>query len=105
MVVYRKYPHKALKDTYTPNILKLQTILTALSFPLCLLSIVLPPAFTVVVCLWGVVWTSALPFSLKTYRKDKLVGVASPWIILLRSMVLAAGSLLGLLKSLIAPLK
>lgn len=105
MVVYRKYPHKAFKDAYTPHVLKVQTIFAALSFPLCLLSIVHSRAFTVVVCLWGVVWTSALPFSLKTYRKDKAVGLASPWIILLRSMVLAAGSLLGLLKSLIAPLK
>lgn len=105
MAVYRKYPHKAFKDTYTPNILKLQTILMALSFPLCLLSIVRPPIFTSVAFIWSIIWMSALPFSLKTYSKDRTVGVAVPWIILLRSMVLAAGSLLGLLKSLMQPLR
>lgn len=105
MVVYRKYPHKAFKDTYTPNVLKLQTILMALSFPVCLLSIGDSRILPWLVSIWGVVWMSALPFSLKTYRKDKAAGLASPWIILLRSMVFAAGSLLGLLKSLIQPLK
>lgn len=105
MAVYRKYPHKAFKDTYTPNVLKIQTILMALSFPLCLLSIVRPHIFTWVAFLWSVVWISAIPFSLKAYSKDRAVGVVAPWIILLRSLVFAAGSLLGLLKSLIRSLK
>ena len=38
MVVYRRYPDKAMKDSYTPGVLKIQVILIPLSILLLLLS-------------------------------------------------------------------
>jgi Mg2+/citrate symporter len=102
MIVYRRYPLKAVKDSYTPNFLKLQTMLMALSFFICLLSFFIPIYFIVVVLLWGVVMILAVPFSIKTYKKDKMVGLISPGVILLRSMVFAAGSLMGVIRNLIS---
>lgn len=102
MIVYRRFPQKAVKDSYTPNVLKLQTMIMALSFIFCLQSLFMPLFFFVVALLCGVVMILSLPFSIKTYKKDKMVGFISPGVILLRSTVFAAGSLLGLIRNLIS---
>jgi cellulose synthase/poly-beta-1,6-N-acetylglucosamine synthase-like glycosyltransferase len=102
MIVYRRYPKKALKDSYTPNVLKIQTMLMAMSFPLCLLAAFIPAFLRPALLLWSILLISTLPFSIKTYKKDKTAGMLSPGIILLRSLVFAAGSLLGLARSLIS---
>ena len=101
MVVYRRYPQKALKDSYTPNVLKIQTMLMALSFPLCLFSLFVHTFFPFILMLWSIILISSFPFSIKTYKKDKLAGIFSPIIILFRSLVFALGSLLGLAKNFI----
>ena len=103
MIVYRRYPKKALKDSYTPNVLKIQTMLMAMSFPLCLFSAFVPAFIWLVLLLWSILMISALPFSIKTYKKDKLAGLFSPLIILFRSLVFALGSLLGLAQALSSP--
>jgi len=103
MIVYRRYPKKAFKDSYTPNVLKIQTLLMALSFPLCLSAAFIPAFLRLVLLLWSILMISTLSFSIKTYKKDKLVGILSPGIILLRSLVFAAGSILGLAMDLISP--
>lgn len=105
MIVYRRFPGKALKDSYTPNVLKIQTVLMVLSFPFLFLSIWHVNAFFLAGSIWGIVWISAIPFSIKTYRKDRLTGLLSPFIILLRSLVFAAGSLLGLSISLFSSIR
>jgi len=104
MIVYSRYPLKAVKDSYTPNVLKLQTMLMAVSFFICLMSLFIPIYFTLVFLIWFVVMILALPFSIKTYKKDKMVGLISPGVILLRSMVFAAGSLMGVVRNLISRL-
>jgi len=103
MIVYRRFPKKALKDSYTPNVLKFQTMLMAMSFPLCLLTAFIPAFLRLALLLWSILMISTLPFSIKTYKKDKTAGVLSPGIILLRSLVFAAGSLLGLARDFISP--
>jgi len=103
MIVYRRFPKKALKDSYTPNVLKIQTLLMAMSFPLCLLAAFIPDFLRLALLLWCIIMISTLPFSIKTYKKDKTAGVLSPGIILLRSLVFAAGSLLGLARDFISP--
>lgn len=103
MIVYRRFPQKAIKDSYTPTSLKVQTLLMAASMPL------LVPAFFssfiiwTLATLWGAILASALPFSLKTYKKDKMVGLMAPGIIFLRSAVFAAGSIIGAARSLFFP--
>lgn len=103
MIVYRRYPKKALKDSYTPNVLKIQTLLMAMSLPLCLSTAFICAFFWPVLLLWGILMISTLPFSIKTYKKDKLAGILSPGIILFRSLVFAVGSLLGLAMDMISP--
>ena len=101
MIVYHRYPRKAVKDSYTPHVLKIETALMALSFPICLTSLFYPGLFLLVLGIWTLVLALSFPFALKTYTKDRMVGLISPGIILLRSGVFAAGSLMGIAQCLI----
>ena len=98
MVVYRRYPDKALKDSYTPAVIKAQTMLMALSLLFFILSPFIIGFFYLALLAWGAIVASSFPFSLKTFRKDKPVGLISPGIVLLRSLVFAVGSLSGMVK-------
>jgi glycosyltransferase involved in cell wall biosynthesis len=100
MVVYRRYPNKAVKDSYTPTVIKIQTLLMALSLPLFPLSWFVPNLIYLALLTWGIIIVSAFPFSFKTFKKDRIVGLASPAVILLRSGVFAIGSLLGMARCL-----
>jgi glycosyltransferase involved in cell wall biosynthesis len=102
MIVYIRYPNKAFKDSYTPNVLKIQTMLMAMSLPFCPLSLFSSGSLSVVLLIWSIVLITTLPFSNKTYKKDKLTGILSPIIILFRSLAFAFGSILGLVKGLIS---
>jgi glycosyltransferase involved in cell wall biosynthesis len=103
LIVYRRYPDKAMKDTYTPAVIKIQTLLMAISLPILFVSLFAPIFLIIVPVLWGTVAILALPFSIKAFRKDRMVGLLSPLIILLRSMVFAVGSLLGAVRSIAFP--
>jgi len=100
MIVYRRYPEKAVKDSYTPKAVKIQTLLMALSFPVFLLSLAFPQLFFGVAVLWAGVCLSSVPFALKALQKDFWAGIASPAIIFMRAVVFAAGSLLGVARCL-----
>lgn len=101
IIVYRRYPDKAIKDSYTPNILKVQTVLMALTIPFCPLSFTHLLPLTPIILVWTVIGMTSLPFAIKTFKKDKIVGLLSPMLILLRSLSFALGSVLGLMKWLI----
>jgi glycosyltransferase involved in cell wall biosynthesis len=100
LVVYRRFPDKAVRDTYTPKVIKIQTLLMALSLPLLPLCVFLPALVYAIGAQWILIGLSSLPFSLKTYRKDRSVGLISPAIVFLRSLVFALGSLGGLIHGL-----
>lgn len=101
MVVYRRYPDKAFKDSYTPAVLKIQTLLMALSLSLFPFSLLVPRLIYVILLLWGTILASSFPFSLTTFKKNKKVGLISPVVIFLRSLVFAVGSLCGVVRSFI----
>lgn len=100
MVVYRRYPDKAIKDSYTPVAIKIQTMLMALSLTLFPLALVYSSLIYPVLLSWGIIIVSAIPFSFKTFKKDRPVGLISPGVILLRSMVFALGSMSGAVRCL-----
>ncbi|RLC25919.1 MAG: hypothetical protein DRH21_03365 [Deltaproteobacteria bacterium] len=97
MVVYSRYPDKALKDSYTPAVIKIQTILMALSLLLFSLALIIPSLIYFAIFCWGTIIVSTFPFALKTFKKEKIVGLISPAVILLRSLVFATGSVYGII--------
>lgn len=97
-LVYRRHPGKVLKDTYTPQSLKLE-ILLAPFVSLGILMAVLRRS--------GVWLALASPFLLVTLpfirfaaRRDRAVAMVSPWGLWLRSVAFAAGIASGLLAGL-----
>jgi len=95
MIVYRNYPEKAFKDTYTPVVIKLQTMAAALSFPVVLSALVFTKLLTVATLLYLSIMASSAAFSIKTFKKDPMVGLISPVVVLGRAIAFALGSLLS----------
>lgn len=96
MVVYRTYPGKAFKDTYTPVVIKLQTLAAALSLVVIFFSLAFPRLLMVAAVLFLVIMISSSVFSLKTFKKDPIIGLISPVVVLGRAIAFASGSLFSL---------
>ena len=99
MVVYRRYPDKMMKDSYTPQTLKLQILFLFLAvglLPAMLLwpkGVAYPMAATFF--LYGL---SMAPFALLAIRRDPVVGVLSPFFLSIRAASLGLGFLWGVLR-------
>lgn len=93
MVVYRRFPGKMVKDTYTPQTLKLQVLLlggAAATLPAALFwspALVLP-AFCGLLFL-----ASTAPFALQTARRDATVALLSPLFLAMRAAAIGSGVL------------
>jgi glycosyltransferase involved in cell wall biosynthesis len=96
MLVYRSHPGKAVRDTYTPQILKLQILLVYLSVASLLLGL-LESIF-----LAGFVFFSAffllttVPFVRLVRRFSPDLVVVAPWFIFVRAVAFSFGILAGL---------
>ncbi len=98
MVVYKRYPDKMFKDTYTPQTLKLQ-IVSLLFTILCLPFLWLFPriVFYPFIVSIMVYCLSILPFALSSVKKDLLIGVLSPFFISVRAASIGFGIIHGIL--------
>ncbi len=98
MVVYKRYPDKMFKDTYTPQTLKLQILFLFLSFA-CLPLFFISPNFIFYPLIFSISLfaLSSLPFTLLSIKKDNAVGALSPFFISLRAASLGLGILWGLM--------
>ncbi|MBI4830363.1 MAG: glycosyltransferase [Candidatus Lindowbacteria bacterium] len=92
MVVYRRYPEKMVKDSYTPQSLKLQMLL---AFVLCcsLGLFVVFPALAVPASLLslGAFLGGSLSFWRFAFKRDFVVGMAAPVFLFLRALALGSG--------------
>ncbi len=114
MLVYKKYPNKAMRDTYTPFSLKIQFIFTFL-FILSFLGFLLKgvsllglPVLQIPILLngwWGTLsggfliglLASTLPLSRRIYSEDPEVGMVAPYLLMGRSLVFVMGTSCGIL--------
>lgn len=91
MVVYKKYPNKMLKDTYTPQTLKLQILFLYSSLAI-LLGVVLWPYLIFLLFFsmmaFGFLTLLFVAFAVK---RDPTVGLLSPFFLLIRAASLGAG--------------
>lgn len=97
-IVYKRYPTKALKDSYTPQILKVQILLA----PLCLIGLLwfLLTGETRALLLFVPFLLTALPmmqFAVQQKKYSLVLWV--PWGLWLRSVVFAIGVASGILLS------
>jgi hypothetical protein len=96
-VVYKRFPDKMLKDTYTPQTLKLQILFLYLSLVI-LLPIVIWPHLTFVLFFSIIIFSLLiLPFTIFAIKQDPAVGLLSPLFLLIRAASLGAGIMWGIL--------
>lgn len=96
VVVYRLYPGKMMKDSYTPQSMKLQILFLFLSMGWLGGMIFYPGRFAVplgaTLVLYGL---SAAPFAWFALRKDPLIGALSPFLLSARAFSLGLGFFWG----------
>jgi cellulose synthase/poly-beta-1,6-N-acetylglucosamine synthase-like glycosyltransferase len=99
-VVYKKFPEKMLKDTYTPQTLKLQ-ILSSILFVIAFLLTIFCPPLKVYPILFAVIFfaLSILPFTLSALKKDPITGIIAPFFLFVRASALGLGMLWGVCSS------
>jgi glycosyltransferase involved in cell wall biosynthesis len=96
VLAVRKNPQKGLRDSHTPQVMKVQLLLA----PLLVLAIVCDfitraKKYTVLVCVAFLL--STIPFTWRTVRKDPIAGLLSPALLAAR----ACAQLLGVMGGLI----
>jgi glycosyltransferase involved in cell wall biosynthesis len=99
-LIYRRHISKMWKDSYTPNALKIQTLL-GLVFPFSLIGLFLPSPWDwlPLIVLAGIVLLSA-PFTWWVARHNTRIAIGTPFLLVLRTFVLSAGTAHGFIKGL-----
>lgn len=97
-VVYKKFPDKMLKDTYTPQTLKLQILflflfLTSISF-----SVFSSAGLYAASCSGLFFFLLSLPLMKLGIRKDYIVGLCVPFLLVLRAGALGFGMMWGMVR-------
>jgi hypothetical protein len=97
VLAVRKNPGKGIKDSHTPQIMKLQllfgpTLLLAMVFDL-----VVRPSIMVSALVLGAFVLSTLPFSVRAFKKDPLIGALSPALLAARACAQVLGVAAGLI--------
>ena len=97
MMAVRKNPQKAVKDSHTPQLMKLQLLF----LPALLLAIsvdfIRPSAMHTSLFVLAAFFCSTLPFAMRALVKDPLVGLISPALLALRSCAQFFGVIAGTL--------
>jgi cellulose synthase/poly-beta-1,6-N-acetylglucosamine synthase-like glycosyltransferase len=97
VLAVRKNPEKALKDSHTPQIMKLQLLLGPALLVALPVDLILRPQVSVSLLLTAVFFLSTLPFSVRAMAKDTLVGILSPILLAARSFAQVLGVIGGLI--------
>jgi len=99
---YRQHPGKMLRDSYTPQGLKAQiglVFLLGLMVPVwLLLEGKRPELLRGIASVGSLFILTTLPFAVKVFKQDWLVGLLSPFFLLLRAAALGLGFALGLVR-------
>lgn len=100
MVVYKRFPDKMLKDTYTPQALKLQILTLFLTFFFIPVAVIFPGLGIYLLCATVLIFGLLLaPFTLLAIMRDPAVAIFAPFFLTVRAASLGSGMLWGILTS------
>jgi hypothetical protein len=100
-----KNPRKGIKDSHTPQLMKLQLLFAPALLSAALLDVTTRanmPASAVVI---GLFFLSTLPFAIRAFREDPVVSILSPALLALRACAQVVGVIGGLAYVLLSPTK
>jgi len=99
VLLYRKHKNKMIRESYTPQGLKLQIVLFGLFFISLIGAVFSEPLIALSGLFYVVFVLSILPFAVRAFGRDKKVGLASLVIIQLRSIIFGLGLFEGFLRN------
>jgi GT2 family glycosyltransferase len=99
VLAVRKNPSKAVKDSHTPQLMKLQLLFGPVALACLGLDMYFRPAVPISAIALGLFLISTIPFTLRIAARDPAVGVISPVVLAARSCSQLFGVLAGVLKS------
>ncbi|WHZ21339.1 MAG: hypothetical protein OJF47_000451 [Nitrospira sp.] len=91
VMVYKRFPGKAIRDSYTPQTLKLQIGSVVLAVGAIALMPLVPSATYVAALASGLFTVTALPFLWQLPREDPGLRLAAPFLLVCRAAVMATG--------------
>jgi GT2 family glycosyltransferase len=103
----RKNPNKGLKDSHTPQIMKLQLLFAPVLLVAGALDLAIRPSLPLSALVLGAFLLSTLPFAMRAVTKDPIVGLFSPLLLAARACAqflgVSAGLIYGRRKAVQAP--
>jgi len=97
VLAVRKNPSKGVKDSHTPQIMKLQLLLAPALLLAVVFDLIRRPMVPVSVLVLGGFLLSTLPFTRQAIRKDVIVGILSPILLAARACAQVLGVAAGLM--------
>lgn len=91
MLAVRKNPEKVVKDSHTPQIMKLQLVFAPALLLALAFDIAVRPAIPAWICVVTAFLISTLPFTIRAIKKDVVVGFFSPALLAARSVAQLVG--------------
>ena len=86
MYAVKKHPTKGVKDSHTPQLMKLQLLLVPALLLAGVLHLLLHIRYPLAAIVMAVFFTSTVPFSLRAFRKDPHIGILAPFYLAVRSI-------------------
>jgi len=102
-LLYKKNMGKIIKDSYTPQLLKIQMGLLSLVTLLLLIGVLTTLRSIIGIGVGGILLlcVSYIPFTIQAVKKDITVGVVSPFLLTVRSVALLCGLGIGFIKEIL----
>ncbi|MGO8797264.1 MAG: glycosyltransferase family 2 protein [Candidatus Sulfotelmatobacter sp.] len=97
VLAVRKNPGKGIKDSHTPQIMKLQLLFGPALLLAVVFDLIARPSILVSVLVLGAFVLSTLPFSVRAFKKDPLIGLLSPALLAARACAQMLGVAAGLI--------
>jgi glycosyltransferase involved in cell wall biosynthesis len=97
VLAVRKNPGKAIKDSHTPQLMKLQLLLMPALLVALAFDVVLRPSVPASIVVLAAFLLSTIPFALRAIRKDPIVGALSPALLAARACAQLLGVGAGLI--------
>ncbi len=97
VLAVRKNPRKGVKDSHTPQVMKLQLLLAPALLLASVFDLGMRPGLPLSIVVLAIFFLSTLPFTLTAFHKNPAVGLLSPPILAARACVQIVGVAAGLL--------
>lgn len=96
--VVRRFPERGVRDSHTPQVMKIQMGLIALALLALAAAAILPWTWPVAAVILALFVATTIPFIRKAWGKDKAVAVAAPELLAVRALALGFGYSFGVLR-------